>query len=42
LIDSAIKAVTAEGRVLTPDLGGNAKTKDVTDAIIGKMRAMAK
>jgi tartrate dehydrogenase/decarboxylase/D-malate dehydrogenase len=42
LIDSAIKAVTAEGHVLTPDLGGTAKTKDVTDAIIGKMRAMAK
>jgi tartrate dehydrogenase/decarboxylase/D-malate dehydrogenase len=42
LIDSAIKAVTAEGHVLTPDLGGTAKTKDVTDAIIGKMRTMAK
>ena len=42
LMDSAIKAVTAEGRVLTPDLGGTAKTRDVTKAIIGKMRAMAK
>ncbi|MGZ6210494.1 MAG: isocitrate/isopropylmalate family dehydrogenase, partial [Syntrophales bacterium] len=42
LIDAAIKAVTAEGRVLTPDLGGTAKTKEVTQAIIGKMRAMAK
>jgi tartrate dehydrogenase/decarboxylase/D-malate dehydrogenase len=42
LIDSATKAVTAEGRVLTPDLGGTAKTRDVTEAIIGKMRAIAK
>ncbi len=42
MIDAAIKAVTAEGRVLTPDLGGTAKTKDVTEAIIGKLRAMTK
>jgi len=42
LITLAIKAVTAEGHVLTPDLGGTAKTKDVTDAIIGKIRAMVK
>jgi tartrate dehydrogenase/decarboxylase/D-malate dehydrogenase len=42
LIYSAIKAVTAEGRVLTPDLGGAAKTKDVTHAIIGSMRTMRK
>lgn len=41
MIDAAIKAVTAEGRVLTPDLGGTAKTAQVTDAIIGKMRAAA-
>jgi len=42
LIDSAIKAVTAEGRMLTPDLGGTAKTKEVTAAIVAKMRATAK
>jgi tartrate dehydrogenase/decarboxylase / D-malate dehydrogenase len=37
LIDSAIKAVTGEGRVLTPDLGGHAKTTQVTDEIIAKV-----
>ena len=41
LIDSAIRAVTAEGRILPPDLGGKAKTKEVTAAIIAKMRAAA-
>ena len=38
LIDAAIKAVTGEGRMLAPDLGGTAKTKDITDAIVAKMR----
>jgi isocitrate/isopropylmalate dehydrogenase len=42
LIDSAIKALTAEGRILTPDLGGTAKTKEVTAAIVANMRATAK
>lgn len=42
LIDSAIKAVTGEGRVLTPDLGGSAKTTDVTDAIIAEIRVPIK
>ena len=42
LVNSAIRKVTAEGRVLTPDLNGTAKTKDVTDAIISQMHAMAK
>lgn len=37
LIMDAIKAVTAEGRTLTPDLGGTANTKDVTDAILEKI-----
>ncbi|MCC7371917.1 MAG: tartrate dehydrogenase [Chloroflexi bacterium] len=39
LIMRAIEAVTAEGTVLTPDLGGTATTWDVTDAIIAKLRA---
>ena len=38
LIDSAIRAVTAEGRTLTPDLGGTAKTTEVTAATVAKMR----
>lgn len=42
LIMNAIKAVTAEGKTLTPDLGGTAKTKDVTDALIAKLHALAK
>ncbi len=42
LIESAIKAVTRDGRGLTPDLGGKAKTVDVTNAILAQMRALAK
>ncbi len=41
LILSAIKAVTGAGQVLTPDLGRRAKTTQVTDAIIGQVRALA-
>ena len=33
----AIEAVTAEGKVLTPDLGGAAGTEDVVGAVIGKL-----
>jgi tartrate dehydrogenase/decarboxylase/D-malate dehydrogenase len=40
LIMRAIKVVTGEGKVLTPDLGGSAKTLDVTDAIIAKARVL--
>ena len=41
LIVSAIKATTAQGRVLTPDLGGTATTTDVGDAIVVNMRTLA-
>ncbi|HLY72781.1 MAG TPA: tartrate dehydrogenase [Planctomycetota bacterium] len=34
----AIKRVTADGRILTPDLGGHASTLEVADAIIGHLR----
>ncbi len=37
----AIEAVTAEGRVLTPDLGGTATTREVTDAVIAKLEVTA-
>ena len=40
MIMSAIKATTGERKVLTPDLGGNAKTPQVTDAIIDKLKTM--
>jgi len=33
----AIEAVTAAGKVLTPDLGGQAGTREFTDAVLGKM-----
>jgi tartrate dehydrogenase/decarboxylase/D-malate dehydrogenase len=42
LIETALRAVTSEGRVLTPDLGGKAKTGDVTRAIIEKMRGLVR
>ena len=41
LIVSAIQATTAEGRVLTPDLGGRAMTTDVGGAIVAHMRTLA-
>ncbi len=42
LIEAAIKGVTAERRVLTPDLGGQSSTREVTDALIAQIRAQAK
>ena len=41
LIEQAIAAVTAEGSVLTPDLGGTASTTQVADALIKQVRALA-
>ena len=39
LIVSAIQAVTAEGKAVTRDLGGQASTVEVADAILAKMGA---
>jgi tartrate dehydrogenase/decarboxylase/D-malate dehydrogenase len=33
----AIEAVTSEGEVLTPDLGGEARTDEFTDAVLEKL-----
>ena len=41
LAESAIQAVTADGHTLTPDLGGKATTRQVTDAVIARMRQLA-
>jgi tartrate dehydrogenase/decarboxylase/D-malate dehydrogenase len=41
LIVRAIRAVTAEGRVLTPDLGGSARTREVTNAIVAHARQLS-
>ena len=41
LIVRAIRAVTAEGKVLTPDLGGSARTREVTDTMIAQARQMS-
>jgi tartrate dehydrogenase/decarboxylase/D-malate dehydrogenase len=42
LIMKAIEAVTGEGKAITPDLGGKAKTSQVTDEAIAKALALAK
>lgn len=41
LVVAGIKGVTADGKVLTPDLGGNANTVQVAEAVIAKMRGLA-
>lgn len=41
LLLAAIEAVTAEGQVLTPDLGGQATTAEVGQAICARLRALA-
>ena len=40
-IVEALESVTAEGRTLTPDLGGTATTWEVGDAVCEKLRAAA-
>ncbi|MFC5068135.1 tartrate dehydrogenase [Flaviflagellibacter deserti] len=37
----AIEEVTARGNVLPPDLGGNAGTRQVTDAVLASLESMA-
>jgi tartrate dehydrogenase/decarboxylase/D-malate dehydrogenase len=37
LVDSALRAASAEGKTLTPDLGGTARTGDVVDAVRKQM-----
>jgi isocitrate/isopropylmalate dehydrogenase len=39
LLNAAVRAVLAEGRALTPDLGGAARTSEVTDAVLAHMRS---
>jgi tartrate dehydrogenase/decarboxylase/D-malate dehydrogenase len=41
VIVAAVRAVLAEGRALTPDLGGTSRTSEVTEAVLAKMRASA-
>jgi tartrate dehydrogenase/decarboxylase / D-malate dehydrogenase len=39
LLNGAVRAVLAEGRALTPDLGGAARTSEVTDAVLAHLRS---
>jgi isocitrate/isopropylmalate dehydrogenase len=41
LVMDAIKEVTREGRVLTPDLGGRARTSEVGDEIVARLRSLS-
>jgi tartrate dehydrogenase/decarboxylase/D-malate dehydrogenase len=36
LVDSAVRAVLADGRSLTPDLGGTGTTQEITSGVIMK------
>jgi tartrate dehydrogenase/decarboxylase/D-malate dehydrogenase len=38
LVRAAVRSVLGEGRALTPDLGGSARTPQVTEAVLAKMR----
>jgi tartrate dehydrogenase/decarboxylase/D-malate dehydrogenase len=41
LLMRAMEAVTAEGKALTPDVGGTAKTHEVGDAMVAAVRRAA-
>jgi 3-isopropylmalate dehydrogenase len=41
LVESAMEKVIADGRVLTPDLGGNAKTREMGDAVVNAIKALS-
>jgi tartrate dehydrogenase/decarboxylase/D-malate dehydrogenase len=41
LVTGAVRAVLAEGRARTPDLGGTARTAEVTEAVLARMREAA-
>lgn len=41
LMMNALKAVTGEGRVLTPDLGGGARTSEVGAEVVARLRVQA-
>lgn len=36
-LDKAVDEVIREGRILTPDLGGSAKTQEVLDAVLKRI-----
>jgi len=36
-LENSVKKVIESGEILTPDLGGNSKTQDVTQAIISNL-----
>jgi tartrate dehydrogenase/decarboxylase / D-malate dehydrogenase len=42
LVSGAVRSVLGEGRALTPDLGGSARTSQVTDAVLARMRSVAR
>src|SRR5512143_2862115 len=39
LVTAAVRTVLGEGRTLTPDLGGTARTTQVTEAVLARMRS---
>ena len=41
LMLAAIEAVTGEGKILTPDLGGKASTDEVVNAVMAKLKTQS-